>query len=143
MGVAVAPLILRRFAPQDKLVGPANAITLSCKDRLPCRPQESGATAAATNTEWQERTGSRRDAGVQFGAAPGGSAAEPRLGGFCQLVRAVSPLLRRASTRLASWCELDVELFDLTVMNIDCHVVNHRNRLTPIQAWLKSPFVDR
>src|ERR1044071_3238762 len=30
---------------------------------------------------------SRRDAGVQFGAARGGSAAEPRLGGFCQLVR--------------------------------------------------------
>jgi len=34
---------------------------------------------------------SRRDAGVQFGAAPGDSAAEPRLGGFCQLVRVVSP----------------------------------------------------
>jgi len=35
---------------------------------------------------------SRHDAGVQFGAAPGGSAAEPRLGGFCQLVRVVRPL---------------------------------------------------
>jgi hypothetical protein len=45
----------------------------------------SGAAAAATNTLWQERTGSRRDARVQFGAARGGSAAEPRLGGFVSL----------------------------------------------------------
>jgi len=30
-----------------------------------------------------------RHAAVQFGAARGGSAAEPRLGGFCQLVRIV------------------------------------------------------
>ena len=66
-----------------------NAITLSCKSRLPRRPLESGAAAAATNTEWQERTGSRRDAGVQLEPPEGGSAAEPRLGGFCQLVRVV------------------------------------------------------
>jgi len=50
---------------------------------------ESGASAAATNAKRQERTGSRRDARVQFGAAQGGSAAEPGLGGFCQLVRVV------------------------------------------------------
>jgi len=30
-----------------------------------------------------------RHAAVQFGAAQGGSAAEPTLGGFCQLVRIV------------------------------------------------------
>ena len=35
---------------------------------------------------------SRRAAGVQFGAAQGGSAAEQGLGGFCQLVRVVRPL---------------------------------------------------
>ena len=35
---------------------PPNAITLSCKSRLPCRPLESGAAAAATNAQWQERT---------------------------------------------------------------------------------------
>ena len=51
---------------------------------------KSGAAAAAINTKWQERNGSRRAAHVQFGAAQGGSAAEPRLGGFCQLVRVVS-----------------------------------------------------
>src|ERR1051325_5332804 len=45
---------------------PANALTLSCKSRLPCRPPGSGAAAAATNTQWQERTGSRRDARVQL-----------------------------------------------------------------------------
>ena len=43
-----------------------NVITLSCKNRPPCRPAVSGAAAAATNAKWQERTGSRRDAGVQF-----------------------------------------------------------------------------
>src|ERR1043165_5673925 len=42
------------------------------------------------NTKWRERNGSRRAAGLQFGAPQGGSAAEPRLGGFCQLVRVVS-----------------------------------------------------
>jgi len=33
-----------------------------------------------------------RHAAEQFGAARGGSAAEPRLGGFCQLVRIVRRL---------------------------------------------------
>ena len=48
---------------------------------------------------------SRRDARVQFGAAQGGSAAEPRLGGFCQLVRAVSPLV--ANMPLLTYVVLD------------------------------------
>jgi hypothetical protein len=30
--------------------GRPNALTLSCKSRPPCRPQKSGAAAAATNT---------------------------------------------------------------------------------------------
>src|ERR1043165_1211680 len=72
---------------------PPNAITLSCKSRPPCRPLESGAAAAATNNEVAGANCSRCAAGVQFGAAPGGSAAEPGLGGFCQLVRAVSRLV--------------------------------------------------
>ena len=33
-----------------------NALTLSCKSRLPCRPPGSGAAAAATNAQQQERT---------------------------------------------------------------------------------------
>src|ERR1051325_248381 len=36
--------------------GRPNALTLSCKSRPTRRPLESGATAAATNTKWQERT---------------------------------------------------------------------------------------
>ena len=70
-----------------------NALTLSCKDRPPCRPPGSGAAAAATNNEVAGANCSRRDARVQFGAAQGGSAAEPGLGGFCQLVRVVSRLV--------------------------------------------------
>ena len=66
---------------------------------------ERGAAAAATNAKWQERTGSRRDAGVQFGAAQGGSAAEPRLGGFCQLVRVVRrPAPQRVFARPSCDC---------------------------------------
>ena len=68
---------------------PHNAITLSCKSRLPCRHPKSGTAAAATNNAVAGANCSRRAAGVQFGAAQGGSAAEPGLGGFCQLVRAV------------------------------------------------------
>src|ERR1051325_5630944 len=74
-----------------RFVQPHNAITLSCKSRPPCRPPGSGAPAAATNNKVAGGNCSRRDAGLQFGAAQGGAAAEPRLGGFCQLVRAVGP----------------------------------------------------
>ena len=84
-------LSLLAFVITSKSRGPANALTLSCKDRPPCRPQKSGAAAAATNTEVAGANCSRRDAGMQLGAAQGGSAAEPALGGFCQLVRVVSP----------------------------------------------------
>jgi hypothetical protein len=49
----------------------------------------SGAAAAATNNAVAGAICSRRDAGVQLEPPEGGSAAEPRLGGFCQLVRAV------------------------------------------------------
>jgi len=56
MGVAVAPLILRRFAPQDKLVRPANVLTLSCKSRLTCLPQEAARRLPRLTREWQERT---------------------------------------------------------------------------------------
>ena len=73
---------------------PPNALTLSCKSRPPCRPQKSGAAADATNNAVAGANCSRRDAGVQFGAAQGGSAAEPGLGGFCQLVRVVSRFWR-------------------------------------------------
>src|ERR1051325_3155608 len=41
---------------------------------------------------------SRRDAGMQFGAAQGGPAAEPTLGGFCQLVRAVRRLFEEEAS---------------------------------------------
>src|ERR1043165_8900360 len=63
-----------------------NAITLSCKSRPPRRPPSGGAAAAATNMQWRERTAAAVTPAVQFGAA------EPGLGGFCQLVRAVRPL---------------------------------------------------
>src|ERR1044071_5155045 len=36
--------------------GPANVLTLSCKDRPPCRPSLGGAAAAATNAQRRERT---------------------------------------------------------------------------------------
>jgi hypothetical protein len=49
----------------------------------------SGAAAAVTN-EWQERTGSRRDARVQFEPPKAARPPGQRTGGFCQLVRAVS-----------------------------------------------------
>ena len=81
------------FLQPSVLARPPNALTLSCKSRPPCRPPGSGAAAAATNTGVAGANCSRRDAGAQFGAAQGGSAAEPGLGGFCQLVRAVSRLV--------------------------------------------------
>src|ERR1051325_7289897 len=62
-------------------------IALSCKGRPPCRPH-CGTVAAATNLEFgasDVRLPCRR----AVGAAPGGPAAEPRLGGLCQLVRIV------------------------------------------------------
>src|ERR1051325_2149207 len=68
--------------------GRPNVLTLSCKSRRPCRPPGTGTAPAATNNEVAGANCSRRDAGMQFGAAQGGSAAEPRLGGFCQLVGA-------------------------------------------------------
>ena len=50
---------------------------------------------------------SRRDAGEQFGAAQGGYAAEPRLGGFCQLVRVVR---RRRAVRRKDLVGLDLRI---------------------------------
>src|ERR1051325_6272842 len=49
----------------------------------------SGTPAAATNRGVTGANCSRRDAGVQFGAAKAAPRAEPGLGGFCQLVRVV------------------------------------------------------
>src|ERR1051325_5783655 len=72
-----------------RFVQPHNAITLSCKDRPPRRPLESGTLAAATNTKWQERSAADVTRACSSEPPEGGSAAEPRLGGFCQLVRAV------------------------------------------------------
>ena len=92
VGVAILhPLILRRFAPQDELLGPANVITLSCKGRLPCR-----AKGAARRLPRLRRSGRSelqptcRARAVR--AARGGSPPGQRTGGFCQLVRTVSPL---------------------------------------------------
>src|ERR1044071_1531876 len=73
-----------------------NVITLSCKSRPPRRPLESGTTAAATNTKWQERTAAGVTRACSSEPPEGGSAAEPRLGGFCQLVRVVGRRLRFA-----------------------------------------------
>jgi len=70
--------------------GRANAITLSCKCRPPRRPLESGTPAAATNTKWRERTAADVPRACSSEPPEGGFAAEPRLGGFCQLVRVVS-----------------------------------------------------
>jgi|ERR1043165_1371000 len=54
---------------------------------------ESGAAAAATNTEWQERTAA--DVTRACSSEPPEAARPPgqRTGGFCQLVRAVGQLL--------------------------------------------------
>ena len=60
---------------------------------MPASPD--GAAAAATNAPRRERTAADVTPAVQFGPAQGGSAAEPRLGGFCQLVRVVRPLVIR------------------------------------------------
>src|ERR1051326_27360 len=69
--------------------GLPNVLTLSCKSRLTCRPPWGGAAAAATNTHWRERTAADVTPACSSEPPEGGSAAEPRLGGFCQLVRAV------------------------------------------------------
>src|ERR1051325_5016132 len=71
-----------------RFVQPHNAITLSCKSRLPRRPPESGA-AAPTNAQWQERPAADVTRACSSEPLEGGSAAEPRLGGLCQLVRTV------------------------------------------------------
>ena len=76
-------------------VDPANVLTLSCKSRPPCGPSGSGAAAAATNTKLQERTAADVTRACSSEPPEGGSAAEPRLGGFCQLVRAVSRFFSR------------------------------------------------
>jgi hypothetical protein len=68
-----------------------NVLTLSCKSRPPCRPPWGGAAAAATNMQWRERTAAGVTPACSSEPPQGGSAAEPRLGGFCQLVRAVRP----------------------------------------------------
>src|ERR1044071_8385349 len=72
---------------------PPNVLTLSCKDRPPCRPPSGGGAAAATNMQWRERSAADVTPAAQFGAA------EPRLGGFCQLVRAV----RRSFGKWLPW----------------------------------------
>jgi hypothetical protein len=69
---------------------PPNVITLSCKSRLPCRPH-FGTEAAATDLisgASVVRLPCRR----AVEPPEGGSAAEPGLGGFCQLVSVVSRL---------------------------------------------------
>src|ERR1044071_8077009 len=68
---------------------PANVLTLSCKSRPPRRPLESGTTAAATNTKWQDGTAAGVTRACSSEPPEGGSAAETKLGGVCQLVRAV------------------------------------------------------
>ena len=56
---------------------PHNAITLSCKSRPPRRARCGTAAAATSKPSERKRCGSR--AGVQFGAARGGSAAGPEV----------------------------------------------------------------
>src|ERR1044071_1200999 len=72
-------------------VRPPNVLTLSCKSRPPCRPPSGGAAAAATNMQWREPSAADVTPACSSEPPEGGSAAEPGLGGFCQLVRAVSP----------------------------------------------------
>src|ERR1044071_8303400 len=78
-------------------VNPANAITLSCKSRPPCRPPSGGATAAATNKQGRDRDTAAVPPACSSDPPEGGTDAEPRLDGFCQLVRVVS---RRATGRV-------------------------------------------
>ena len=66
-------------------------LTLSCKSRPPRRPPSGGAAAAATNMQWREPTAAGVTPACSSEPPEGGSAAEPGLGGFCQLVRAVRP----------------------------------------------------
>ena len=51
----VVKLAARMIRGRSDYFCPANAITLSCKDRLPCRPPTDGAAAAATNAQRRER----------------------------------------------------------------------------------------
>src|ERR1044071_767460 len=78
----------------DIYVRPPNVLTLSCKSRPLCRPPR----AARRLPRLARSSGSRTAADVTPACSSeppsGGSAAEPRLGGFCQLVRGVS---RRAT----------------------------------------------
>src|ERR1044071_4330165 len=87
--VALAATAAIAFVITRNWCNPPNVLTLSCKSRPPRRPPWGGAAAAATNAQRRERTAA--DVTPACGSEPpeGGSAAEPRLGGFCQLVRAV------------------------------------------------------
>ena len=49
-------IVLQSLTRHRVILLPPNALTLSCKSRSPRRPRESGTAAAATNTQWQERT---------------------------------------------------------------------------------------
>ena len=75
-----------------QLCGRPNVITLSCKSRPPRRPPSGGAAAAATNMQWREPNAADVTPACSSEPPEGGSAAEPGLGGFCQLVRAVRRL---------------------------------------------------
>src|ERR1043166_1835361 len=84
----------------------ANVLTLSCKSRPPCRPPPGGAAAAATNMQWQERTAADVTRAGSSEPPECGSAAEPGLGGFCQLVRGYRP-----TTSLTLWTGDMVDTF--------------------------------
>jgi hypothetical protein len=78
------------FTPPESSRRAPNVLTLSCKSRPPCRPPEAARRLPRLTTAVAGANCSRRAAGVQLEPPEGGSAAEPGLGGFCQLVRAVS-----------------------------------------------------
>src|ERR1044071_4779064 len=92
---APSRILLRRFSRSAP-----NVITLSCKSRPPRRPHLGGAAAAATNVQRRERTAADVTPACSSEPPGGGSAAEPWLGGFCQLVRAVSRPWHAAGWRL-------------------------------------------
>src|ERR1051325_3903643 len=71
---------------QVSRVRAANVLTLSCKDRPPRRPQESGTAAAATNTKWQERAAAGVTRACSWSRPKAAPPPRPRAGGVFWLL---------------------------------------------------------
>ena len=83
--------LARRASSGLSMIRAPNVLTLSCKSRPPHRGSPGGAAAAATNMQWRERDAADVTPAVQLEPPEAAPPPGQRSGGFCQLVRAVSP----------------------------------------------------